>query len=915
METPRDRFEALERLFAQALAIPPAQRDAWVAQATEGRPALRAEIERLLAMDAQDHVSSAITAAGQPPSSLAADPAGSRAPSSRLPEELPRPTAIAGFAIESVLGVGGSGVVYRARQHSPPRAVALKVLRRDAISDESLQRFALEAEVLAYLRHPGIAQIYATGMLDDEEGRRPWFALELVDGLPLHQHCKRGGLGRAAILELFIAICRGVHYAHQRGVVHRDLKPGNVLVDDEGRFKILDFGIARVRGAIGTGPALDTVAGQVLGTLPYASPEQLAGEPSRIDVRTDVYSLGVMLYETLVGRLPLDVRDLSLLQAAEIVREREPPPLSAHDPTYRGDLDTVVKHALAKDPERRYASVAALADDLERFLDHRPITARPTTAFYQLKKFSRRHRTLVAAAGAVAVILVAATVFSVLQAKRAQDRAVLAEELKTFMLDMFVEPNNAGPRTLAADLIEARAAEVDTALPEAGDAKVELLHALGSGLLALGRVERGRGLVMDALALARESGSGTDLLPVMTTATFAAVEASDAEAALTLAAAALPLAEQRNDHITVARLLRARGFALFELGRNEEARRTAQAARLATDASTTAVGARDELVLRSLELRVARSDGSQAPDFLAAVEKNAQGLEDAGLWRAAASSWALAGTHAANDGALEPGAGFFRRALQALDRHSDRAGTTRAHALCSLGVILHKQRRFTAAREKLLEAHEIETEVMAPDHPRSGLTQMGIGNSLVAENKHAEALPWLERAHATLRTSPIVDARRHVVECLDSLAACYHHTGQRDQARVALAELVEQRRAAGPGNETTLARVLTRYADLLLDLDQPDAARPLLVEALALREEHLAPDNWRIASSRGVLGRCLAHCGDFARAEEQLTAAYGVLDRTLPAGHRRRPIAVAHLIELYELWNKPEQAARWRERQ
>lgn len=329
------------------------------------------------------------------------------------------PEAVGPYRIVRLLGTGGMGAVYEAEQSRPKRSVALKVLRPGVATASLLKRFELEAEVLARLQHPAIAQIYEAGVHEipgpaGTNDSLPYFAMELVKGEPLTGYAEKRGLGTRERLALLIRICEGVQHAHQKGVIHRDLKPGNILVTPDGQPKILDFGIARLAdSASGQVTAtLRTDIGQLVGTLPYMSPEQAAGDPAEMDTRSDVYTLGVIAFELLTGRLPLDVTRKLVPEAVRIIREEEPTRLSLMDKTLRGDVETIVSKALDKDRGRRYQSPEALAHDLERYLRDEPILARPPSAAYQLRKFARRNKTLVGGVAATLVVLVAGVITS-----------------------------------------------------------------------------------------------------------------------------------------------------------------------------------------------------------------------------------------------------------------------------------------------------------------------------------------------------------------------------------------------------------------------------------------------------------------------------------------------------------------------
>ena len=342
------------------------------------------------------------------------------------------PEKISGYRIIRLIGVGGMGVVYEAQQPTPRRTVALKVIRSHLATRQVLRRFAHEAEALGRLQHPGIAQVYESGTADSSRGRRPFFAMELICGPDgseaptLTEYADREQLGTQQRLELLARVANAVHYAHQKGIIHRDLKPANILVDETGQPKILDFGVARITDSDIQATTMQTDIGQIIGTLPYMSPEQAGGDPDELDTRSDVYALGVIAYELLAGHLPYELERRLIHEAVRIIREETPTRLSAINRTLRGDVETIVAKALAKEPQRRYQSAAELSADIRRYLDDEPIAARPPSAWYQLGKFAKRNKALVGGAAAVLVVLILGiigTSMGLIEARRAQGLA------------------------------------------------------------------------------------------------------------------------------------------------------------------------------------------------------------------------------------------------------------------------------------------------------------------------------------------------------------------------------------------------------------------------------------------------------------------------------------------------------------
>jgi WD40 repeat protein/serine/threonine protein kinase len=468
-----ERWQRIKQLYHTALEREANEREAFLAEACAGDEAFRIEIKSLLRCDARAEgfmeapaleVAAQLQAEEQaaetfdPLSHTNLDPSKPGSGSSPVP-----PIFIGDYRVLRKLGEGGMGVVYEAEQRHPRRLVALKVIRGGRLVDEyQVKLFQREVQALARLKHQGIAAIYEAGRTDDGQH---YFVMELAPGVPLLDYVKGRRLTGAQApsnirqrLELFLKICEAISYAHQRGVIHRDLKPANILVaggsDKSGgqsldgpgvsrvEVKVLDFGLARITDEDGAGASGLSQAGQVRGTLPYMSPEQVRGDPDRIDVRTDVYALGVILYELLTERLPYDLEQVTLPQAIRIICEEAPKPVNralgeSRDRESRKteridrDIETIAFKALEKEPERRYRSAAAMAEDVTRYLTNQPIQARPPSAFYQFRKLVARNKVPFASLVAVfALLLGFAITMAALSARIARERdKVVQQEL------------------------------------------------------------------------------------------------------------------------------------------------------------------------------------------------------------------------------------------------------------------------------------------------------------------------------------------------------------------------------------------------------------------------------------------------------------------------------------------------------
>ena len=342
------------------------------------------------------------------------------------------PTRIGRYHIKREIASGGMGTVYEATQENPRRVVALKVMKHGVASRSALRRFEYEAQLLGRLRHPGIAQVYDAGTHRDERGTLPYFAMEYIpNARPITNYARDKKLGTRERMKLFAQVCDAVHHGHQKGIIHRDLKPSNILVDSGGQVKVIDFGVARSTDSDLAVTTLQTDVGQLIGTLQYMSPEQCEADPHDIDIRSDVYALGVVFYELLAGRPPYDIRSKAIHEATRAIRESQPTRLSTLDRTLRGDVETIALKALEKERDRRYQSATDFGQDIERYLNNEAITARRPSLTYQLRVFARRNRAACLAVTAIMVVLFSATVVSsvlYLRADRERQRAVAAEQ-------------------------------------------------------------------------------------------------------------------------------------------------------------------------------------------------------------------------------------------------------------------------------------------------------------------------------------------------------------------------------------------------------------------------------------------------------------------------------------------------------
>lgn len=536
----------------QALSLAGAEREEFLRSRCEGDAALRAEVERTISQ-----LQSATLAPGMAASGAGSELAGEEASASSVhdnptlvgiastspdlfesaadaaslsPAELEtadRPQRIGAYRVLGLLGEGGMGVVYLAEQDRPKRTVALKVVRPEMIGAALLKRFEFESQVLGRLQHPGIAQVYEAGMATPGGGaaRTPFFAMEYVRGFSLSEYADQQHLDVRARLALMVRVCEAVQHAHSRGVIHRDLKPGNILVTPEGQPKILDFGIARATDS--DIKATRTGAGQLVGTLPYMSPEQVAGDPDALDTRSDVYALGVIVYELLSGRLPHDLSKKTIVEAARLIADTEPPRLGVVAPSVSADVSTIVAKAMEKDRARRYQTASELAADLQRYLSDQPISARPPSTMYLLRKFAKRNKGLVAGVSAAVLLLVLGVVgTSVGMARaveqrrraevektRADDEAQTAQSINDFLINRMLSsarPEEAlGRQITVSEVVGNAAGEIDAAFADRPRVRASLHGAVGKTYTAIGEFDKASPHLEQKLGYEREIAPGS----------------------------------------------------------------------------------------------------------------------------------------------------------------------------------------------------------------------------------------------------------------------------------------------------------------------------------------------------------------------------------------------------------------------
>jgi serine/threonine protein kinase len=714
------------------------------------------------------------------------------------------PQFIGEYRIIQKIGAGGMGVVFEAEQPQPRRRVALKVIRESQFADEHRVRlFRREMQMLARLNHPGIAAIYGAGVTPDGHH---FFAMELVDGVSLTEFVNGSGNGgprpAASIgerLRLFHEVCEAVSYAHQRGVIHRDLKPGNILVSKElsklrndepktnaapsslrrpvasslAQPKVLDFGLARMSSDTGEATIILSQAGSVVGTLAYMSPEQARGDVESIDVRTDVYALGMILYELLTGAVPYEVGGRPLHEAVEIICNFAPARPTQFNRAVPADVSTIALKALEKEPDRRYQTVAELAGDVERFLGNHPIKARPASGAYRARKFIARNRVTVALLTALFMITVSAAITFAIQGVRIADQRDLARreadkfrEINHVLTNLFsagnmLDPWNAGsPETRVIDVLDAAAARI------AEDVRTPLVAAALRHTLAK---------------------------------TYRSISEYDQAARHLEFAVETRTRELGRNHPETIDSVNELGEVLFELGGPTEAAhsRISEALRLYESLPRPPLREVAKCVNSIGLILQQRGELTQSEDYLRRALNIRSRLAESARNDPATPPRELVGVHDNLAQTLNNLAGLLRRLAASAGQAGDRP---------------LQRRLLEEASRNYLDSLELRRQWRGPEHPE-------VAKML---NNHARCL----------RDMGLLDEA--VTQQGAALALLEKHLGQRHRYT---------------------ARARYNLAELLADLGQHDAARTLCQQALAVQTEVLDGDHRDIRDSRALLDR------------------------------------------------------------
>jgi serine/threonine protein kinase/Flp pilus assembly protein TadD len=795
------------------------------------------------------------------------------------------------YRIKEALGEGGMGVVYLAERIDLGSLVAIKILRDAWLSPARRERFASEQRTLAQLNHPSIARLYDADTLDDGT---PWFVMEYVEGVPLTEYCTQNACSIEERLQLFRAVCEAVQYAHQHAVIHRDLKPSNILVKPDGTIRLLDFGIAKQLESLET-PANQTdktMTGLRLMTPAYAAPEQIRGD--RVGIHTDVYSLGVILYELLAGQLPFDLSKLTPGEAETMIVAQDPERPSAAakrlteargaDPhnlsaskTAWADLDVLCLTAMHKDTQRRYQSVEALIRDIDHYLNGEPLEAQPDTFRYRLGKFVRRNRRAVSAAALVFTIVVGLVVFFTVRLAKARnaalEEAARTQRIQRFMMNLFQggdESVGPGDSMKVVTLLNRGVQEAQT-LNSDPKVQAELYQTLGTIYDQLGKFDQADSLLHSALER-RKSVFGSDSTEAAESLVALGQLRSDQaqyDEAEQLARQGLEMSKRHlpPTHPRVGKAMYSLGEVLVNEGKYDQG-----------------IKVLDEAV------RIQSAPGGVTADLAESLTELANAQFYAG--------------HLDTSNSLNLKVVAMDRQLYG-ERHPNVA-----EDLINLGAIQTEWGHYPVTERYYRQALDIIQSFYGKDHPETASVMTLLGRSLNAQGRFNEAADMLREALG-IQERVYGQVHPRVASAVGELGKVAMQQGNLDEAEADFKRQADIYRSVYNGKHFYIGSALANLGGVYMERKQYARAEQSFREALQIYAGTLPPDHLNVAIARIKLGRALVPQHRYADAEVESLAGYGILIKqtTPPANWLQN--ARKDLVEEYSALNQPEKAAKF----
>jgi eukaryotic-like serine/threonine-protein kinase len=850
-----DRWRQIDQILQAALDRDPRERSAFLEEVCAEDASLLGEVESLI--KSHDEAQSFIE------SPLLEDP------TKILMERPDRPVAnrlIGAYKIIREIGHGGMGTVFLASRADEQyrKAVAIKLIRRGMDTDSILSRFRHERQILASLDHPNIARLLEGGTTEDG---LPYFVMEYIEGQTVDQYCDTHKLTTSERLKLFRTVCSAVHYAHQNLVVHRDIKPTNILVTADGVPKLLDFGIAKLLKPEMYAQTIAPTETMVRPMTPdYASPEQVRSQP--ITTATDIYSLGVLLYELLTGRRPYRIRSSHPEEMEKAICEQEPErPSTAINRTetvsgseggaqatltpemvsktregqpdklrrkLAGDLDNIVLKAMRKEAQRRYASVEQFSEDIRRHLEGLPVIARKDTFGYRAGKFIQRHKVSVAVSAMFVIIIIASVITIMLQSARVARERDKAQKVSAFLVDIFKvsDPSEAkGNAITAREILDRGADKVRQELRDQPEVQATLLDTMGNVYRSLGLYDRATPLLEEALITRRQLFG--------------------------------------NENGDVAVSLFDLGMLLYDKG----------------DYAGAETVHREALAIRRQRLGRENLDVAESLNALAGTLR-------------ARSDFAVA----------EP---LYREALAMRRKLVGQDDVTVALYINDLALLLTEKGDFSGAEPLQREALALQRKWLGEENTEVAVNLNNLALLLQRKGDNAGAVPYY-RESLEIRRKLYGEEHPNVAFGMANLGSALYLTGDYAAAEPLFRRALELRRKLLPPGHLYIGHSLLGLGRVLADKGDPLSAEPLLREGVAIFRQKLPEGEWRRADAESALGACLTALRRYAEAEPLLVGSYQLLKAKLGEQSKQTERALNRVVALYQVWGKPDTAEQYR---
>ncbi len=841
-----NNWDNIKTIFREVIELSPDERKAFLDEKCKDDPELRKEIESLIESDlnGEDFLET-------PPITSIELMKDDNSPDTFIGMEIGK------YRVEEKIGDGGMAVVYSATRidNQFEQRVAIKFIKRGMDTDEIIKRFKIEQQALAGLDHPYIAKIIDGGTTDNG---LPYFIMELIEGEPIDKYCTTKNLSITEKLELFQKVCSAVQYAHKNLIVHRDIKPGNIFITQDGTPKLLDFGISKLLGSSNDQTSL-TRTGFRLMTLEYASPEQFKGQ--QITIATDIYSLGVVLYELLTGSFPYKFKSPLPHEIEKVICTTEPVKPStaitrvtdnkmfeikdvkikdqqivkSNDKKRRklkrsltGDIDNIILKAMNKEPERRYTTVEQFAEDIKRHLTGLPVLARKNSVGYRSKKFFERHKAGVISAFLFFLLIISGAIGIIIQSRAAaeeRDKAILeakkSERINAFLQDILAAPNPEveGKDEKVVDVLKKASDKINKELTYTPEIKAAALYTIGTTYNGLGLYDDAEKYLKNSFQLSEKIYKANDpqIAKVMEELAYNYQLKGNYSKADSLYRKALNIFRLQGENISSdeAKALSDYGSSLHYQGKYDEAKKYQTEA---LDAFRKIYGDTDPHVVRSL-------------NDLGTV------AGDAGDWNTAAK--------------------YIKEVLDFFLKTEGKESVNYSLALSNYATILEIQGKLDEAIKDQREAVEIKKRVQGENHPEAMFAQITLADELTKHGNYAEAASLSKEAMESLDKS---------LPHINSL--------------------------------TAYSRVI--YANALIKLGEFNKALPLINDALQIRKKLYSPNHWLLTTTKVLLGTCLAGLKQYTKAEQILTDCYSKIDKNDEGKKYYRVLTLQNLVKIYK---------------